>query len=181
MRPVRFALFTGLMFALALRAATASSMDVDSSAFLNGGAIPPFDSASTGGCRGRNVSPPLRITGIPPAARSLAVVMFDTDANAGAGFVHWVAYGISPAIRALPSGFGTRAGAYVGGRNDAGTTAYFGPCPPPGDPPHHYTFSVYALTLGPAQLPGGLTRAALLHAIGGHDLAVGTIVATFAR
>ena len=181
MRSIRLALFAVTLFGLVLRGAGASSLDVESSAFLNGGAIPPFDSAAVDGCHGRNVSPPLRITGVPPTARSLALIMFDVDANAGAGFVHWVAYGISPAVVSLPSGFGTAPGAYVGGRNDAGTTLYDGPCPPPGDPAHHYTFSIYALNLGRAQLAPGLARAALLHAIARHTLALGTITATFAR
>jgi Raf kinase inhibitor-like YbhB/YbcL family protein len=178
---MRSALFIGMMLALGLGRAVASSMDVDSSAFLNGGQIPRFDSASTDGCRGRNVSPPLRITGIPAGSRSLAVIMFDTDAGHGAGFVHWVAYGISPATVSLPAGFGSAPGPYVGGRNDAGTLGYFGPCPPPGDPPHHYTFSVYALSLAPGQLAPGLTRAALLRAIADHRLALATLTATFGR
>ena len=167
--------------ALGGRAAHGSSMTVDSSAFWNGGAIPPFDSASSMGCTGRNVSPPLRITGIPPATRSLAVVMFDPDAGAKTGFTHWVAYGISPHRTSLPSGFGSSPGAFVGGRNDAGTDLYVGPCPPKGDSPHHYTFSVYALPLDPATLPPGLTRAAFLHAALPHALAVATITATFGR
>ena len=181
MRRVPFALVLGSVVTLTVRVAAGSSLTVDSSAFWNGGAIPPLDSAAGGGCRGRNISPPLRISGIPSNARSIAVVMFDGDAGDGAGFTHWVAYGISPRVRGLPSGFGTTPGAYVGGRNDAGTDVYLGPCPPPGDPPHHYTFTVYALTLAPAQLRPGLSRAMFLHAIGGHSVAVGTIAGTFAR
>jgi Raf kinase inhibitor-like YbhB/YbcL family protein len=176
-----FALLSALLVAVVTGTAMASSLTVDSSAFWNGGAIPPLDSAAIDGCRGRNISPPLRITGVPPDARSLGVVVFDTDANHGAGFVHWVAYGIAPSTGSLPSGFGTVPGAYVGGKNDAGTSLYFGPCPPPGDPPHHYQFSVYALTLAPAQLPAGLTRAAFLRATAAHTLAVGTLTGTFGR
>jgi Raf kinase inhibitor-like YbhB/YbcL family protein len=152
-------------------------MTVDSSAFLDGGAIPSLDSGSVDGCIGRNISPPLRITGVPSNARSLAVVLFDTDAS----YVHWVAYGIVPMIGALPPGFGTRTTGAVMGKNDLGTSQYAGPCPPPSDPAHHYRFSVYALTLTPTQLPPGLTRAALLHAIEHHTLAVATLTGTFAR
>jgi Raf kinase inhibitor-like YbhB/YbcL family protein len=175
-----------LMLVLALAAVllpaavAASSLSVDSSAFLNGGAIPSLDSGSSDGCIGRNISPPLRITGVPPAARSIGVVMFDVDGGNGAGYVHWVAYGIAPGIGSLPTGFGA-TGTYVGGKNDAGTTRYAGPCPPPGDPPHHYQISVYALALPPSRLPAGLTRAAFLHAIATHTLAVGTLTGTFAR
>jgi Raf kinase inhibitor-like YbhB/YbcL family protein len=180
MRPLR-PIITAVFVALTVGAARASSMSVDSSAFWNGGAIPPFDSASTMGCRGRNISPPLRITGVPPDARSLAVTLVDSDAPVKAGFVHWVAYGIDPRTPSLVSGFGSKPGPYVRGHNDAGTDEYFGPCPPPGDPPHHYTFSIYALALDPARLPAGLTRAQLLHAIAAHTLAVATLTGTFGR
>jgi len=183
MRPFRLVSFAALAIALVVGPlpAAASSIGVESSAFLDGGVIPPFDSPAINGCHGRNVSPPLRITGVPTNARSLAVVMFDIDANAGAGFVHWVAYGLDPAIVSLPSGFGSMPGPYVAGVNDAGTDRYYGPCPPAGDPPHHYTFSVYALALGRHQLPPGLSRAALLHRIAHATLAVGQLAATFAR
>jgi len=180
MRPP-FAILLALLVAVATDTAMASSLTVESSAFWNDGAIPQLDSAATDGCRGRDISPPLRITGVPAGARSLGVVVFDVDANHGAGFVHWVAYGIAPATRSLPPGFGTTPRAFVGGENDAGTTQYYGPCPPPGDPPHHYQFSVYALTLAPAQLPAGLTRAAFLRATAAHTLAVGTLTGTFGR
>jgi Raf kinase inhibitor-like YbhB/YbcL family protein len=175
------ALVAPVMIAVVTCAAVASAMTVDSSAFWNGGAIPPIDSASIDGCRGRNISPPLRISGLPENVRSLGVVMDDPDADGGAGYVHWVAYGISPRMTTLPSGFGSAPGAYVGGRNDAGTALYSGPCPPPGDPPHHYRFSVYALTLPPARLAPGLTRAAFLQAIAGKSLAVATLSGTFGR
>jgi Raf kinase inhibitor-like YbhB/YbcL family protein len=169
-----------LAAALLPAAVSASSLSVDSSAFLNGGAIPTLDSGSVDGCIGRNISPPLRITGMPAGAQSLGIVVFDIDAGNGAGYVHWVAYGIAPGIGSLPPGFGT-TGTYVGGKNDAGTMRYAGPCPPRGDPPHHYQFSVYALSFSPTHLPAGLTRAAFLRAIAAHTLAVATITATFAR
>ena len=111
-------------------------------------------------CGGRNISPPLLFSGAPPNARSFAIVAFDPDARAGHGFVHWVAYGIAAAEHELRAGFGSQASAaFTGGVNDAGTALYFGPCPPPGDQPHHYIFTAYALDLAPGRLQPGLTRA----------------------
>jgi Raf kinase inhibitor-like YbhB/YbcL family protein len=161
------------MFVLALLAVMLS---VDSSAFWNGGSIPPLDSSPAFGCIGRNVSPPLRIAGLPAQTRSLGVVVYDTDAH----FVHWVAYGITPRS-VIPTGFGSAAGGYVGGRNDAGTDQYVGPCPPAGDAAHHYVFTVYATSLDPAQLPPGLSRAAYLRAVSARTLASGALTGTFAR
>ncbi len=37
------------------------------------------------------------------------------------------------------------------GRSDFGLAYYGGPCPPVGDPPHHYEITIYALKV--AQLP----------------------------
>jgi Raf kinase inhibitor-like YbhB/YbcL family protein len=178
---LRCGLVAGIV-ALAAARAAASTFMIDSSAFLNGGLLPGIDAAAAGGCGGRNISPPLRLTGAPGGVRSFAVVTVDTDAGGGHGFVHWVAYGIAPAMRALPPGFGTQASpAFTGGRNDAGTTLYFGPCPPAGDSPHHYVFTVYALDLAPGRLPPGLTRAAFLRAIASHRLAQSQVTARFGR
>jgi Raf kinase inhibitor-like YbhB/YbcL family protein len=122
------------------------------------------------------------LSGTPGGARSFAIVVVDTDARAGRGFVHWVAYGIDLRSATLPPGFGSQpASAYTGGTNDAGTVTYFGPCPPPGDPPHHYVFTAYALDLAPATLPAGLTRGAFLHRIAAHRLAQAQITGRYAR
>jgi len=162
--------------------AAASTFALETSAFLNGGLIPSTDAASSGTCGGRNVSPPLLLSGAPPNARSFALVVFDPDAAAGHGFVHWVAYGIAPAAVRFGAGLGSQPSpAFTGGVNDAGTAIYFGPCPPPGDPPHHYVFTAYALDFAPGRLRPGLTRAALLHAIAGHTLAQATITGRFGR
>lgn len=162
--------------------AGASSFTLETSAFLNGGDIPRTDAAAAGACGGRNLSPPLHWSGFPAQTRSFAVVVFDTDAGHGHGFVHWVAYGMAPTVSSLPPGFGSKASpAFTGGVNDAGTTIYWGPCPPHGDPPHRYVFTAYALDLAPAQLGPGLTRAALLRAIAAHTLAQAQITGRFAR
>jgi hypothetical protein len=169
-----------VIVALATSIASASTFTVDTSAFLNGGSMPASDAADA--CGGRNVSPPLRFSGAPAGARSLAVVVLDTDGAGGHGFVHWVAYGIDPGVRSIVAGFGSKASpAFTGGINDAGTQVYDGPCPPKGDPPHHYVFTVYALDLAPARLPPGLTRAALLRDVAPHRLAQAQVTGRFGR
>jgi Raf kinase inhibitor-like YbhB/YbcL family protein len=177
-RPVIFA----VIVALAGVPAAASTFSLETSAFLNGGPIPKADAASTDSCGGRNLTPPLHVRGFPSSVRSFAVVAFDTDAGGGRGFTHWVAYGIAPSTTTFPPGFGSHASpAFTSGRNDAGTTVYSGPCPPIGDPPHHYVFTVYALDLAPGRLRPGLTRAAFLRAIASHTLAQATITGRFSR
>jgi len=114
------------------------TVTVTSSAFRDGDTIPAEFT-----CSGADRSPPLRWTGVPSAAVEVALVVDDPDAPGGT-FLHWVLF-------ALPAGDGGVDAATVPsgarqGRNDFGTAAYGGPCPPKGDPAHHYRFTVYALS-----------------------------------
>jgi Raf kinase inhibitor-like YbhB/YbcL family protein len=73
--------------------------------------------------------------------------MFDTDAPTGIGFNHWVVFNIPATVTSLAANAATTgmpAGAIIG-LNDGGTSAYRGPCPPAGDAPHHYYFTVTAV------------------------------------
>jgi len=110
--------------------AAPATMQVTSSAFVDGGAIPRQYT-----CDGANQPPPLAWSGLPPGTTSVALVMQDTDAH----FLHWVLYGIDPSVTSLPSTSGA-----IETLNDFGKLGYGGPCPPPGST-HHYVFTVYAL------------------------------------
>jgi Raf kinase inhibitor-like YbhB/YbcL family protein len=110
------------------------------------------------GCTGDNVSPGLAWSDPPAGTKSFAVTLYDPDAPTGSGWWHWVVYDIPAGQRELPSGAGAAAGLSLpkGARqahNDFGAPGYGGPCPPAGDKPHRYVFTVYALdvaTLGAA-------------------------------
>ena len=47
---------------------------------------------------------------------------------------------------------------YVGGKSTQGVAFYSGPCTPPNQMAHHYTFDLIATDLAPTELPPGLTR-----------------------
>jgi Raf kinase inhibitor-like YbhB/YbcL family protein len=66
------------------------------------------------------------------------------------------------------------------GHTDYGTSEYGGPCPPPGDPPHRYHFTLYALD---TKLDGGSTTtgALLRFMLRGHVLAEGTLTGLYGR
>ncbi len=108
------------------------------------------------GCTGQNVSPALEWSGVPAGTRSLALQVHDPDAPTGSGFWHWAVYNLPPDTTGLAQGAGNSpdalpAGAFGGMTDfmDTGATGengnYGGPCPPAGDAPHRYVFTLYAL------------------------------------
>ena len=136
---------------------------------------------------GRNVSPPLTWSNLPPATKHIAVVCEDPDAGNPPPFVHWVIYNIPAAAKGLPEGIPIDPAAAmpaeitgaVQGISGFRRPIYRGPAPPPGKP-HHYHFVVYALDADLGLKPG-LTRADLLAAIAGHVIGQGEIVSIYER
>jgi Raf kinase inhibitor-like YbhB/YbcL family protein len=112
-------------------------MTLSSPAFANNGEIPEKYGCSGGG---QAVSPPLTISGAPPEAKSLALIVDDPDAPGGT-FTHWVVWNIAPSTTSVAEGL-TPAGASEG-KNTSGQNGYAAPCPPSGE--HHYVFNLYAL------------------------------------
>jgi Raf kinase inhibitor-like YbhB/YbcL family protein len=143
-----------------------------STAFRDGATIPlPYTCASVG------KSPPLRWSGVPRRTRELALVVIDPDASSG-GFVHWVLFHLPPSLHRLAAG-GTPDAAREA-VNSAGATAWAPPCPPKGDAPHHYEFTLYALE-APLSLQDGAKADAAIAAIGRAALAQGRLVGRFGR
>jgi Raf kinase inhibitor-like YbhB/YbcL family protein len=102
------------------------------------------------GCEGNNQSPHLAWSGAPAGTKSFAVTCFDPDAPTGSGFWHWLVVNIPPNVTELGLDAGNRKAAKLPQgalqtRTDFGTPGYGGPCPPPGDHPHRYLFTVFAV------------------------------------
>ena len=102
------------------------------------------------GCAGGNKSPHLAWSGAPAGTKSFAVTCFDPDAPTGSGFWHWLVVNIPADVTELALDAGNRnapklpKGA-LQTRTDFGAPGYGGPCPPPGDHPHRYLFTVFAV------------------------------------
>jgi Raf kinase inhibitor-like YbhB/YbcL family protein len=161
-----------------------TALSVTSSMMHEGNTI-PLDMLYYGmGCAGNNRSPDLEWSGAPEGTKSYAVTMFDPDAP-GAGFSHWIVYDIPARFTSLEAGAGTHQHARlhggVSGVNDFGDAHYDGPCPPLGDPPHHYRLTVYAISVPVLQLSEHAKYAAFQTAIRGLVTARGGIVGLYGR
>lgn len=133
-------------------------------------------------CDGLNVSPPLVWTGVPVAAKSLALIVDDPDAPDPAApkmtWVHWVLYNLSPDVNGLGEGIAVKGQLALQGMNDWHHPGYGGPCPPVGK--HRYFFKLYALDtmLPDMQYP---TKSVLEKAMRNHILAQSELIGLYQR
>jgi Raf kinase inhibitor-like YbhB/YbcL family protein len=152
------------------------------------------------GCTGDNVSPAIQWSNAPVGTKSFTLQLHDPDAPTGSGFWHWTIYNIPASATGLPQGAGNAAATLpapaFGGASDfldtgatGGNGNYGGPCPPVGDKPHHYTFTLYALAVDDVEAAAGIPRSgtAALHSYmlnkGLSDKVLGkaSFIATFGR
>jgi Raf kinase inhibitor-like YbhB/YbcL family protein len=126
---------------------------VRSNSFKDGDYLPNAHilSAEFGfGCQGNNQSPHLAWSGAPAGTKSFAVTCFDPDAPTGSGFWHWLVVNIPANVTEFDADAGNPKAAKLPQgalqtRTDFGTPGYGGPCPPAGDHPHRYLFTVFAV------------------------------------
>ena len=116
------------------------------------------------GCSGENRSPALKWSGAPKDANSFAVTVYDPDAPTGSGWWHWFVVNIPGDVTELKPNAGAAGGANLPRgamqmRNDYGTAAWGGVCPPEGDPPHRYVFTVFALKTDTLEIPADASAA----------------------
>jgi len=170
-------------FAAPASPSSATPITVTSTTFTSGATLPV--SAEFNGCGGGNTSPQLSWSNAPPATKSFVVTLFDPDAPTSTGFWHWSVFNIPATVTSLPAGAGSGASPVKGaesGYTDFGFSHYGGPCPPNGDPPHHYKFTVYALDVPTITGVGPQSTAAnIMFSLRGHLLAQGSLEGVFAR
>jgi len=128
----------------------ASAMTVTSPDIKPGAKIADEQVFNGWDCTGKNVSPALSWSGAPKDTKSFAVSLYDPDAPTGSGFWHWVVFNIPASTTSIPLNAGDvkkklmPKGA-IQSRTDFGVPGYGGPCPPKGDAPHHYHFTIFAV------------------------------------
>jgi Raf kinase inhibitor-like YbhB/YbcL family protein len=138
------------------------------------------------GCSGDNKSPALQWSGAPKGAKSFAVTMYDPDAPTGSGWWHWSVINIPADVAALKPDAGAVGGANLPKgashvRIDFGVAGWGGTCPPEGDKPHRYTFTVYALKTDKLELPADATAALAGYMINATSLGKATFIAKYGR
>ena len=160
--------------AFALPATAAGKFHLKSADVKAGGTLTEQQVFSGFGCSGANVSPQLAWENAPAGTKSFVVTVYDPDAPTGSGWWHWVVYNLPAATMELAKGAGSgKAPLPEGtaqGRTDFGGPGFGGACPPVGDKPHRYIFTVFALKVEKLEVPadaspaliGYMTRASSL-------------------
>jgi Raf kinase inhibitor-like YbhB/YbcL family protein len=138
------------------------------------------------GCSGQNVSPALKWSGAPAGTKSFAVTLYDPDAPTGSGWWHWVVIDLPADSTGLAEGAGTADGKALPagarqGRTDFGAAGFGGACPPQGDKPHRYIFTVYALKTDKIDVPADASAALIGFMLNANKLATATFTAKFGR
>lgn len=138
------------------------------------------------GCSGENKSPSLQWSGAPSGTKSFAVTVYDPDAPTGSGWWHWSVINLPADVTELRADAGAlgdanlpRGASHV--RIDYGVAAWGGVCPPPGDSPHRYIFTVHALKTDKLEIPADATAALAGYMINANALAKASFTATYGR
>ncbi|MBB4196915.1 kinase inhibitor [Rhodoblastus sphagnicola] len=172
-------IFASLLFAASL--GSAAALELKSPDIAPGATIADKFVFKGFGCAGGNLSPALDWSGAPEGTQSFALLVHDPDApTGGAGFWHWVAVDIPANVHALPQGAAVPAGAREIA-TDFGAPGYGGPCPPKGDKPHHYNFTIYALKVAKLDLPPNATASLTGFLVNANALAKATLTGVYGR
>ena len=157
--------------------------DISSPAVKEGGMLKKKNAGNNPqnkNCDGDNVSIPLRWSNPPANTKSYALIMFDPGGRAGAGVVHWVAYDIPASRTGFKEGETSQSPTdFKGGKSTVNMDHYFGPCPPYGDKPHPYIFTLLATDLAPGGLKAGMTKDELTASLQGHVLGATNLITRY--
>lgn len=149
-----------------------------STAFRDGDTLPDAQVQAKG-----DTSPPLAWSGAPEGTKSYAVTVYDPDAPTGSGFWHWTVANIAADIAELSTGAGSPGGdlpkGAIQGRTDFGKTGFGGAAPPPGDQPHRYIFTVFAVDTDALEVTADDSGAVYGFNLHFHTLDKASITATY--
>lgn len=140
------------------------------------------------GCTGKNISPQLSWKNAPAETKSFAITAYDPDAPTGSGWWHWLVFNIDKTVDHLNSGAsGITEGAKampagaVESVTSYGAKGFGGACPPVGDKPHRYIFTVYALDVEKLDIDPQARAELIGYNLNAHAIAKASIMAYYGR
>ena len=141
------------------------------------------------GCAGGNKSPHLEVESecadVGGEKLRRDDLHYDPDAPTGSGFWHWLLVNIPANVSELAEGTGSADGKLPAGalqtRTDFGAPGYGGPCPPEGDHPHRYLFTVFAVKVDKLDVKADTSAAVVGFNLHFNTLARAEIMGLFKR
>jgi Raf kinase inhibitor-like YbhB/YbcL family protein len=134
------------------------------------------------GCTGKNVSPELVWKNAPAAAKSFAVTVYDPDAPTGSGWWHWLMVNIPTNVTSLKADASKNAPeGTLQTRTDFGAPGFGGACPPPGDKPHRYIVTVWALKTDKIAVDKDASGAMVGYNLNANAIAKATLTGKYGR
>jgi Raf kinase inhibitor-like YbhB/YbcL family protein len=138
------------------------------------------------GCSGKNISPQLKWINAPKNAKSFALTVYDPDAPTGSGWWHWVIFNIPANATELVTDAGNvqknlAPKGSVQSMTDYGKTGFGGACPPQGDKPHRYTFTLFALDVPKLDLDEKANAALVGFMLNAHSIEKASLISYYGR
>ncbi|MBI5920498.1 MAG: YbhB/YbcL family Raf kinase inhibitor-like protein [Betaproteobacteria bacterium] len=159
---------------------------LNSTEFAPNGTIPMEQVFGGFGCTGNNISPSLAWSGAPAGTKSFALLVHDPDApTGGAGWWHWLVVNIPASASSLAKDAGKVDGSNLPAGavqviTDFGSPGWGGPCPPVGDKPHRYNFTLYALGIDHLDVSGA-SASLVGYMVNGNAIGKATLTGMFGR
>jgi Raf kinase inhibitor-like YbhB/YbcL family protein len=138
------------------------------------------------GCTGKNISPQLKWMNAPKNAKSFALTVYDPDAPTGSGWWHWVIFNIPADATELATDAGNAQKnaapkGSVQSMTDYGKPGFGGACPPAGEKPHRYIFTLYALDVPKLDLDEKANAALVGFMLNAHSIEKASLISYYGR
>ncbi|QKN82471.1 kinase inhibitor [Scandinavium goeteborgense] len=176
----------GILAIFSFTATAAPVFTLSSTDITNHHSLTPKQVFNGFGCSGENISPQLSWAHAPEGTKSFAITAYDPNAPTGSGWWHWTVVNIPVNIHVIAAGAGdkgqkTLPASAVQGRNDFGYSGFGGACPPEGDRPHPYQFTVWALKTDKLPIDSDTSGAMVGYMLHSNVIAKAELTANYGR
>lgn len=135
------------------------------------------------GCSGKNISPQLSWKDAPVDTKSFAITAYDPDAPTGSGWWHWVVFNLPASADSVKTGVSNKAmpAGTIESITSYGSKGFGGACPPKGDKPHRYIFTVFSLNTEKIEQTSEARPELIGFFLNSHAIAKASIMAYYGR